>query len=224
MNWPPKLSSGDLPRNALVRVHPAAWKALIQSRGDLTGDVLIEQWASRHWPLVVRRSMPGEVGGIPVGLPLPPSAGKRRIALQLKTEDIESIAAMPRLIEVMTAAPDAWSSTLLALLKIEDRFHIQTHLVGSLAWQCLTGLHYLTESSDIDLTWSLPRRSCLATLRSELGNVDKDAPMRVDGELVRADGAGVNWRELDDDTAEVLVKTRDSALLCFQHEFLRDTP
>ena len=32
-------------------------------------------------------------------------------------------------------------------------------------------------------------------------------PMRIDGEVVRADGAGVNWRELWSGTREVLVKS-----------------
>jgi len=37
--------------------------------------------------------------------------------------------------------------------------------------------------------------------------------MRLDGELVRDDGAGVNWRELHSGARELLVKTTDGVAL-----------
>jgi len=37
--------------------------------------------------------------------------------------------------------------------------------------------------------------------------------MRIDGELLRDDGAGVNWRELHAGAGEALVKTREAARL-----------
>ena len=46
-----------------------------------------------------------------------------------------------------------------------------------------------------------------------LRQLDAASPVRLDGELQLPDGAGVNWRELaqnsDDEHSQVLVKTMD---------------
>ena len=44
--------------------------------------------------------------------------------------------------------------------------------------------------------------------------------MRLDGELVRDDGASVNWRELHTGEREVLVKTTDGVTLLDANHFL----
>ncbi|WP_273454506.1 malonate decarboxylase holo-[acyl-carrier-protein] synthase, partial [Nevskia ramosa] len=201
-------AEGRWPRHRLLRLAPAAWAALIASRNDLAGEPLLESWAQRGWPLIVRRRLPGEVPtSLPVGLPLPPSAGKRRIALQIQADDIASVAALPRLAEVIAAAPQDWRPTLQQLVAIGERFGVETRVFGSLAWQWLTGLTYIGASSDIDLTWTLPRKTQIDDLLAALAAIDAAAPMRVDGEWLRADGSGVNWRELQARSAEVMLKT-----------------
>jgi hypothetical protein len=44
--------------------------------------------------------------------------------------------------------------------------------------------------------------------------------MRLDGELVRDDGAGVNWRELHTGARELLIKTTDGVALLDANLFL----
>ena len=100
-------TSMHLQRHQLVRLFPNAWQALLESRHDLASVPWIKDWADYRWPLIVRRRLPGETSGVPVGLPLPPSAGKRRIALQVRDEDIASMAPLPRVSEVIGSAPVA---------------------------------------------------------------------------------------------------------------------
>ncbi|MBN3801409.1 malonate decarboxylase holo-[acyl-carrier-protein] synthase, partial [Burkholderia sp. Ac-20392] len=76
-----------------------------------------------------------------------------------------------------------------------------------LAWQALTGEPYLSASSDLDLAFPLSAAVSLAALLDGLAEIDARAPMRIDGELLRDDGAGVNWRELHARQPEVAVKT-----------------
>jgi phosphoribosyl-dephospho-CoA transferase len=66
----------------------------------------------------------------------------------------------------------------------------------------------------------LPRRRNVATLTAGLAAIEAVAPMGVDGEVVREDGAGVNWRELDSDASEVLVKTTRGVALLQANHFL----
>jgi phosphoribosyl-dephospho-CoA transferase len=44
--------------------------------------------------------------------------------------------------------------------------------------------------------------------------------MRLDGQLLRDDGAGVNWRELHTGAREVLVKTTRGVALLHANHFL----
>jgi len=208
-------SEQRLPRHQLVRIVPAAWDALLASRRDLAGEPLLTGWASQGWPLIVRRSLPDEHGaGLPLGLPLPPSAGKRRIALWAQPEDIASIAPLPCLADAVEAAPQAWRPCLQELLALTQQHGVQLRVFGSLAWQQLTGLTYLGPGSDLDLVWTLPRRERIGQLVAGLAEIESRAPMRLDGELVRADGAGVNWRELHAGAQELALKTATDVVLC----------
>ncbi|MBV8261583.1 MAG: phosphoribosyl-dephospho-CoA transferase, partial [Paraburkholderia sp.] len=59
----------------------------------------------------------------------------------------------------------------------------------------------------------------LASLLTGLAEIDLRAPMRIDGELVRTDRAGVNWRELHAAPREVVVKTATEPLLMSVERF-----
>jgi|HubBroStandDraft_1064217.scaffolds.fasta_scaffold02612_12 phosphoribosyl-dephospho-CoA transferase len=209
-----------LMRQQLVRVSPGAWKTRLAERADLSGEPLLQEWAVRGWPLIVRRPLPNEEGGLPVGIPLPPSAGKRRIAVQLQPEDLASVAPLPELRDAIDTAPSSWRPTLWKLTGLADGYCVVGRVFGSLAWQLLTGLTYLGPKSDLDIILSLPRRDQLEPLLADLAEIDSCAPMRVDGELVREDGATANWRELRRGCAEVVVKTRTALELCSVAAFL----
>jgi len=129
-----------------------------------------------------------------VGLPLPLSAGKQEIALRVRRADIASVAPLPSLLDVIRLAPQCWRSSLRQLAELARLYHVQCGVFGALAWQRLTGFGYLGPDSDLDVVWSLPLRAQLTEFLTRVAEIDSCAPMRIDGELTREDGACVNWR------------------------------
>jgi phosphoribosyl-dephospho-CoA transferase len=208
-------------RHALARIAPDAWPALVAAAG-FDGEPLLRNWAARGWPLIVRRPAPGETGetGVPLGLPLPPSAGKRRIALCVPPEQIVAYGALPTLDETARHAPAAWRACLGEAGALAARHQVSCRVFGALAWQTLTGLDYLHDGSDLDLLFDVPAEvRALDALLAGLAALAARAPMRIDGELVRGDGAGVNWRELHAG-GEVVMKTATDVVLCDVDAFL----
>lgn len=198
-----------LRRHTLVTLTAAGWGAAFARDPALADDPLVRAWAERGWPLIVRRASPDEAdaGRVPLGLPLPPAAGKRRIALNVAADALATVGPLPALADVLAAAPDAWHVPLRELDALGARCGVPGRVFGSLAWQALTGEPYLAASSDLDIVFPLPAAASLAALLDGLAAIDARAPMRIDGELLRADGAGVNWRELHARLPEVAVKT-----------------
>jgi len=207
-------------RHQLVFAHRAAWDSLVQSRDDLAGDSLVRDWVRNGWPLIMRRRLPGEIDGLSLGLPLPPSAGKRRIAVRLHHEEIASTRPLPELTEVLRGAPVQWRPFLGELAGIARTYGVRAGVFGSLGWQWLTGLNYLGPRSDVDIAWSLPSRDRIDQLLEDLAELDSRSPVRLDGEFVREDGAGVNWRELRAGTAEVALKTASDVIPYSRAAFL----
>lgn len=180
-------------RHDLVTPSAAGWALLTAALPDFAHDPLLRLWPLHRWPLVVRRRGEGEAdaaaGKIPLGLPLPPAAGKRRIALGLRRAEVAAIGPPPPLAAARDAAPPAWQPAIAALLALTPG----VRCFGSLAWQHVTGLAYLAPTSDLDLLWDLPPAP-LAMLDG-IARIAEAAPMRIDGEVLGPWG-GVQWREL----------------------------
>ncbi len=104
---------------------------------------------------------------IPLGLPLPPSHGKRRIAVALAPGELITHAPPPLLADAATAAPASWRQTIDLLV----RLLLETRTFGSLAWQHLTGLPYLSDGSDLDLLWPLSSARRANTLPSDIARM-----------------------------------------------------
>jgi phosphoribosyl-dephospho-CoA transferase len=203
-----------LRRHDLIFVSPAAWHALLETRDDVVNERLVLNWADRGWPLVARRAIPGDTDGVALGLPLPPFAGKCRLAFLVQPDDIVATTRPLQLAAAINVAPAPWRHTLHQVAELASRHGVEARVFGSLAWQTLTGLEYLSAGSDLDLLLSFPPRGDLARLTAGLAAIEAAAPMRLDGEITRDDGAGVNWRELHTGAREVLVKrTSEVALL-----------
>jgi phosphoribosyl-dephospho-CoA transferase len=118
------------------------------------------------------------------------------------------------------AAPPSWRTTLLRLGELAAQQGVEARVFGSLAWQAITGLDYLTDRSDLDVALHVHRNTQLRPLADELARIEADAPMRLDGELIRGDGSAVNWRELHGGAREVLVKTVAGITLLDTGQFL----
>ncbi|MEH2491704.1 malonate decarboxylase holo-[acyl-carrier-protein] synthase [Bradyrhizobium sp. AZCC 2230] len=192
-----------LARHSMVKVSTAGWSAAMGRYPELASESIVAGWAQAGRPLIVRRPTCSDVAGmIPLGLPLPPSHGKRRIAVSLAATDIVASAPPPLLADAAAVAPAHWRATIDLLLQLLP----ETRTFGSLAWQHLTGLRYLSGGSDLDLLWTLSSAEQARTLPSGIAAIARQAPMRLDGEIVGPAG-GVQWRELTGtDEDEVLVK------------------
>jgi len=219
-------ASPPYPRHSLVWVRPDAWRAVMASRPDLAALPRVEHWALQGYPLIVRRYGHEDAQAtddrVPLGLPLPPADGKQRLFLSMSRADIVTQGPCPLLQDVLDVAPAAWLPSLRRVLHCAQAHAAEVRVFGSLAWQHLTGLPYLSPHSDVDLLWRLTANSKqIRQWLDELAMLDAAAPMRLDGELLRADGAGVNWRELQGGAATVLLKATHEARLLTPMEFFR---
>src|SRR4051794_37227486 len=163
-----------LARHSMVKVTAAGWTAVMKRYPELASEPIVAGWAKAGRPLVVRRPACSDTpGSIPLGLPLPPSRGKRRIAISLAAADIVASAPPPLLADAADAAPAAWRTTIDLLLYLLP----ETRTYGSLAWQHLTGLPYLSDGSDLDLLWQLSAAKQAGTLLSDIARIAMQAPM-----------------------------------------------
>ncbi len=205
----------------MVRVDPSAWGAMLAARPELASAPLLVDWARRGWPLVARRP-DGEVEAVPhadlvlLGLPLPPAQGRARLALRLPASALVDRRPPPLLSAARAAAPPTWSATIDALVHLDP----EVRCFGSLAWQHLTGLPYLSETSDLDLLWSVCTRAEADARADALALVEAQASMRLDGELVASDGVAVQWREWRSPAPELLTKSMAGARLATREAWL----
>jgi len=67
---------------------------------------LVRTWVDQGWPVIVRRRAEGEDPDLaPVGVPLPPAAGKRRVALLLPPDGVMRRCESMARSSPQTAAP-----------------------------------------------------------------------------------------------------------------------
>jgi phosphoribosyl-dephospho-CoA transferase len=203
-----------LQRHSLLAVTVTAWQELMDLHADLAEIPLVAEWSLHGRPVIIRRRTtcdPENV--IPVALPLPPSRRKQRLAFTIASSAGVSQRPAVSLTDAGRNAPDSWHPTIRTLLNLGAKLGVVPHVYGALLWQHLTGLTYLSASSDIDLLWRPPNLETAALLVEELFQLDALAPVRIDGDLEFPDGASVNWREWIDalrgNTRGVLVKTMD---------------
>ncbi|MDF0516938.1 malonate decarboxylase holo-[acyl-carrier-protein] synthase [Bradyrhizobium yuanmingense] len=220
MTWLCKHGERPPGRHDLVFVSPAGWRAMLDERGDLAIDCLLARWPKMRWPTVRRRALACEESGLALGLPLPPSAGKKRISLLVDIEHVTYVARPPVLRQVRAYAPRNWWPTLDRLGALAIRHAVDGRVFGSLAWQSLTGLDYVTARSDLDVLFEFRRETDIDRFVADLAAIEADAPMRLDGELMNADGAAVNWREFHGGASELLVKSVERVVLLGRDQFV----
>ena len=180
-----------LERHMLVWLSEAGWAAA--RAGQLQHSAVLTQWQRRNWPAVVRRQdADASLDEVCLGLPVPPdSTGvKTRIALRVRSADVvRSSAAMA----LRAALPfsGAWHARLTALC--DEAAALNLRVFGSLAMQAITGLQYVSPSSDVDVLFHPASRRALDEGLALLERHEKHVPL--DGEIVFPGGAAVSWKE-----------------------------
>ena len=199
-----------LQRHDLLRVEPPAWDVMLRSRPSLAEFPLVTHWARCERPVIVRRRFASDAADcVPVALPLPPKYGKRRLGFSLASVT-DGVALPPVLLrEAAQAAPPAWHPIIEELLELGDITGTRPRVFGALLWEHATGLPYLSAQSDLDLLWSVSDEDTATALVKGLDRLDRAGPIRLDCELTLPDGAAVNWRELEQGSADLLIKTMD---------------
>jgi phosphoribosyl-dephospho-CoA transferase len=161
---------------------------------------------------------------ISVGLALPPAQGKRRIALIVAAHDIARYTLPLRLADAIDHAPAGWQPVLAELDAEATNIDIELRVFGSLAWQALSGMQYLTPRSDIDLLWHPLSYAQLQQGIALLARWEKSSGLRADGEVLFGGSSAVSWREWatlkSGNDQRVLVKRERSAELVAARELL----
>jgi phosphoribosyl-dephospho-CoA transferase len=199
-------------RHDLLVIDPAAWATALAGLPDRDETGLLADWARLRRPVIIRRRLPHEpADGLPVGVQLPLSAGRRRVALRVAAHSIIARRERPDTTAALPHAPAGWHATLAALHALPG-LAAPARVFGSLLWQCVTGLPYLRDGSDLDLTF--PCAADPHPVAEAIAAIDRSGHPRIDGELLLPDGAACHWRELvERDGHDILVKTTDGVEL-----------
>ncbi|WP_416366215.1 hypothetical protein [Sphingomonas aerolata] len=90
----------------MVWIDPQRWPAILAAHGLANAPALLADWARNDRPLIARRPVVGELPClVPLGLPLPPSIGKQRLAFAVPPDAIRADALPPLLRDAAAAAP-----------------------------------------------------------------------------------------------------------------------
>jgi phosphoribosyl-dephospho-CoA transferase len=215
-----------LSRHTLVWIRPECRAAVAAQVADDGMRTQVAAWLDADRPLVVARQQCSGTpsNSIAVGLALPPAQGKRRIALRVAAHDIERHIPPLLFADALAHAPVAWQSSLADLHDAAMNLDIELRVFGSLAWQALSGLQYLTPQSDIDLLWHPLSNTQLQQGIALLARWEQDHGLRADGEVLFGINSAVSWREWatlkSGDDQRVLVKRASSAELVAAGELL----
>lgn len=192
----------------------------------------VTAWLAADRPLVVTRQSEADKGfpdtiapdTVSVGLALPPMLGKRRITLSVALHHIARYTPPLRLADAMMHAPAAWQPALGELDAAAMNIELELRVFGSLAWQTLSGLPYLTPQSDIDLLWHPLSNEQLLQGITLLARWEQSSGLRADGEVIFGASSAVSWREWatsrSDKDQRVLVKYASGAELVDARELL----
>ena len=172
----------------------------------------LERWAENDWPLIVRRSESTlSADSLGLGLALPPDVQtglKTRIPLTVYLNDIARHEPPLAFTAVASAMPSIWQDAYTDLTHDLVAAQLELRVYGSVALQAITGLPYLTATSDIDVLL-YPRTD--AQLQQGLYLLQTYAQrLPLDGEIVFPSGRAVAWKEWADvarSSYKVMVKS-----------------
>ena len=205
-------------RHDLLDLHPDSWSRIVRLDAAMDAVPLLQGWVTRGFPVMRRRRLASDPpDAVPAAIALPAGAGPRRVGFSVPASSIRRSARPTLLSAAVRAAPTPWREPVQRLLAIGRRHGIAPRVFGSLMWQAVTGLDYLTDGSDLDLLWAVDDGTDLAGLLEGLAAVGARAAPRIDGEIVFASGEAVQWAELHaavgQDQDRVLAKSLDAVRL-----------
>jgi phosphoribosyl-dephospho-CoA transferase len=175
------------------------------------------EWLAQDRPLVVARQ-PESGAGIALGLALPVEFGTRRLACTVEQADVARSRNPLTVAEAMHVLPGQDADALRRFARAVAGHALAVGVYGSTAWECVSGLRYRHEGSDVDVVCDVASSAGLSACLAAFADGVHDFRSRLDGEIRFAGGRAVAWRELAEACAGtsslVLAKSdRDVALL-----------
>ncbi|WP_460874749.1 malonate decarboxylase holo-[acyl-carrier-protein] synthase [Paralcaligenes ginsengisoli] len=183
-------------RHDLAWLTDAGWRASRDSVAPKYHPAL-ERWQRSGWPAVVRRTDPDAMPNqVCLGIALPPdSVTRQKIRISLRAPISETSRTMPPLAidAIIATAPAPWRHQLQLLAGQAVQRGLVFKVYGSIAWQALTAVSYVTASSDIDMLFSPTTRT---QLEDGLALLEHHAGiLPLDGETLFPSGQAVAWKE-----------------------------
>lgn len=187
-------------RHWFLRAHP---EADIVCEDDSRLE-FVRGWLREKRPLIVRRPVYSEDGRyVEAGLALP---GRSRLGVRVATEAVEEFFLPPLVKECASLREQNNTSAWEEVCQLCGE---ELRVFGSHAWQALTGLDYVTSTSDVDLVVFL--RSSWERFLEFAGRAG--SPRNIDLEIVLSSGAAFLWREFLQDTPRLLFKGNERVWL-----------
>jgi phosphoribosyl-dephospho-CoA transferase len=186
-------------RHTFVWLSEEASGSIVLESGD---PALLRDWIAKMRPLIVRRPCLSPDGNeVFLGVALP---GKRRLACRAPRAAVLRTALPPLLGDC-----DLHFETLVALRAIAPDLRV----FGSHAWQHLTGLPYVTESSDIDLLALIDSPEEWERFCTAMSALPLPTTPRLDLEVVLLGDASFSWREFLASETQILLKSSSAVWL-----------
>ena len=177
----------------LVWLEDAGWNAA-QATTEPQHKAAFTLWQNQSWPLIVRRADADAADDeVCLGLPLPPdedTGTKVRISLRAQVRHIRKATGAMELAAVLQSS-NTERASLTALER--DAARLRLRVYGSHAMEAITGLPYVSPTSDIDLLFHPASRRHLEEGVATLSR--HAARLPLDGEIVFPGGAAVSWKE-----------------------------
>jgi phosphoribosyl-dephospho-CoA transferase len=213
-----------LQRNQLVWLHETSWQRLLGNAAlEPLDREILAHWQSRQLPCVLctQRSQ-HRPPTLSLGLPAPTKWDRRKIGLEVSSQDIVHVGAFPALEQVVTShLPELGLRDLLAQL---TNLCAPVEVYGSYGWQFLTGLSYVRPTSDLDVIAKVSDLSAALAVAEVFRKARLSC--RLDGEVLFPDGRSIAWRELLQGAQgivdRVLVKTREQVSLVQWSELVNE--
>jgi phosphoribosyl-dephospho-CoA transferase len=186
-----------LRRHQLAFVSTAGWRDILAADWDDEVREGLIHWAAHGLPLVVtRQRVPRHNPCDPVslGLCLPARWNRRLVALQLPWARVALFSEFPTLAESLRKMPKIDHQALRTTATELGARGLRARVFGSVGWQCVTGMPYVHEHSDLDL-WVAVDSEREADEAAAVLDRCMPLSLRVDGELVFTDGMATAWRE-----------------------------
>lgn len=181
----------------------------------------LADWCARAYPLIMaRQDATTAPACLRLGLALPPSKGRHRLAFDVPLAAIQRHAPPPRLSRIARMLPTHWQATLSALNTAACPAARQARVYGSAALHAITVQPCLAPHSDIDLLMQPDDAGQLDALLELLSELDAVASPRMDGEIVDTLGRAANWRELASGMPRLVVKSIDRVALIDRQDFI----